>query len=91
MIASFVLALVLAAPVSPSPGIPFPPGGEIDPVLTLVFTDRAGAETRNALGEALLASGRPEEARAEFETALRLAPGDTRALANLARMPSVVP
>jgi len=49
------------------------------------------AETRNALGEALLASGRPEEARAEFETALRLAPGDTRALANLARMPSVVP
>ena len=51
----------------------------------------AVAETRNALGEALLASGRPEEARAEFETALRLAPGDARALANLARMPEQRP
>jgi len=49
------------------------------------------AETRNAYGEALLASGRTDEARAEFETALRLAPGDARALANLARMPAVVP
>jgi Flp pilus assembly protein TadD len=49
------------------------------------------AETRNALGEALLASGRPDEARAEFETALRLSPGDARALANLARMPAAVP
>ncbi|MHB1311032.1 MAG: tetratricopeptide repeat protein [Gemmatimonadaceae bacterium] len=49
------------------------------------------AETHDALGEALLAAGRPDAARAEFETALRLAPGDERALANLARMPAAAP
>ncbi|MDL2717110.1 MAG: hypothetical protein PT977_05100, partial [Acidobacteriota bacterium] len=30
---------------------PFPPGGEIDPVLTQVFTERAAAETRSALAQ----------------------------------------
>src|SRR5450756_2870538 len=47
---ALALVLVLAAPVSPSPGIPFPPGGEIDPVFTQVFTDRAAGETRSAIG-----------------------------------------
>ncbi len=45
------------------------------------------AETRNALGEALLATGRTDEARRQFEEALRLAPGDARALSHLTRMP----
>lgn len=43
------LVLLLAAPASPIPGIPFPPGGEIDAVLTQVFTDRAAVETRSAI------------------------------------------
>ena len=46
-------ALVLSSSSRPRPrrfpGIPFPPGGEIDPVLTQVFTDRAAVETRNAI------------------------------------------
>jgi len=70
MIASFVLALVLAAPVSPIPGIPFPPGGEIDPVLTLVFTDRAGAETRNALAQLDADKSRSAAEKAEIRKRL---------------------
>jgi tetratricopeptide (TPR) repeat protein len=46
------------------------------------------ADLHDALGEALLASGHAVEARREFEAALRLSPGDARALANLARMPA---
>src|ERR1035437_7647260 len=41
MTAFLALTLVLTAPASPIPGVPFPPGGEIDPVFTQVFTDRA--------------------------------------------------
>lgn len=46
---ALALVLFLAAPASPIPGIPFPPGGEIDAVLTQVFTDRAAVETRSAM------------------------------------------
>jgi hypothetical protein len=46
---ALAVALVLAAPASPIPGVPFPPGGEIDPVFTQVFTDRAAAETRSTI------------------------------------------
>ena len=70
MTASFVLALVLAAPVSPIPGIPFPPGGEIDPVLTQVFTDRAAAETRSAISRLDADTSRSAADRAELKKRL---------------------
>ena len=43
------LALALAAPASPIPGVPFPAGRGDRSVLTQVFTDRAAVETRQAL------------------------------------------
>ena len=46
---ALALAFALAAPVSPIPGVPFPPGGEIDPVLTQVLVDRAAVERREAM------------------------------------------
>ncbi len=72
MSASFVLVLVLvlAAPVSPIPGIPFPPGGEIDPVLTQVFTDRAAAETRSAISRLDSDTSRSAADRAELKKRL---------------------
>jgi hypothetical protein len=72
MTASFILALalVLAAPVSPIPGIPFPLGGEIDPVLTRVFTDRAAAETRNALAQLDADKSRSAAEKAEIRKRL---------------------
>ena len=70
MSASFVLALVLAAPVSPIPGIPFPPGGELDSVLTQVFTDRAAAETRNAMAQLDADKSRSAAEKAEIRKRL---------------------
>jgi hypothetical protein len=72
MIAStaFVLAVVLGAPVSPIPGIPFPPGGEIDPVLTQVFTDRAAAETRSAVARLDADTSRTAAEKAELKKRL---------------------
>jgi hypothetical protein len=46
---ALALILVLAAPASPIPRIPIPPGGEIDAALTQAFTDRAAVESRSAL------------------------------------------
>jgi hypothetical protein len=72
MSASFVLvlALVLAAPVSPIPGIPFPPGGEIDAVLTQVFTDRAAVETRSAIARLDADTSRSAGEKAELKKRL---------------------
>ena len=64
------VALFLAAPVSPIPGIPFPPGGEIDPVLTQVFTDRGAVETRSAI--ARLDADRSRSAAEKAELRKRL-------------------
>ena len=70
MVIALSLALVLAAPVSPIPGVPFPPGGEIDPVLTQVFTDRAAAETRQALARLDADKSRTAAEKAELKTRL---------------------
>ncbi|MCM3878010.1 MAG: hypothetical protein NEA02_16535 [Thermoanaerobaculia bacterium] len=70
MVIAFSLALVLAAPVSPSPGIPFPPGGVIDPVLTQVFTDRAAAETRTAIARLDADTSRSAAEKAELRKRL---------------------
>src|SRR5450631_2696907 len=72
MVASsaLALALLLAAPVSPIPGVPFPPGGEIDPVLTQVFTDRAAAETRNAVARLDADKSRSAAEKAELKKRL---------------------
>jgi hypothetical protein len=67
---ALALALVLAAPVSPIPGIPFPPGGEIDPVLTQVFTDRAAAETRSAIARLDADTSRSAAEKAELRKSL---------------------
>jgi hypothetical protein len=67
---AFALALVLAAPVSPIPGIPFPPGGEIDPVLTQIFTDRAAAETRSAVARLDADASRSAAEKAELKKRL---------------------
>ena len=67
---ALVLALVLAAPVSPIPGIPFPPGGEIDAVLTQVFTDRAAVETRNAIARLEADTSRSAGEKAELKKRL---------------------
>lgn len=64
------LALVLAAPVSPIPGVPFPPGGEIDPVFTQVFTDRAAAETRHAIARLDADTSRSAAEKAELKKRL---------------------
>jgi hypothetical protein len=64
------LALVLAAPVSPIPGVPFPPGGEIDPVFTQVFTDRAAAETRHAMARLDADTSRSAAEKAELKKRL---------------------
>jgi hypothetical protein len=70
MTAAFALALVLAAPASPIPGIPFPPGGEIDPVLTQVFTDRAAVETRSAIARLDADASRGAAEKAELKKRL---------------------
>ena len=70
MVIALSLALVLAAPVSPIPGVPFPPGGEIDPVLTQVFTDRAAAETRQAVARLDADKSRTAAEKAELKTRL---------------------
>ena len=67
---ALVLAFILAAPVSPIPGIPFPPGGEIDPVLTQVFTDRAAVETRNAIAQLDADKSRSAAEKAEIRKRL---------------------
>lgn len=67
---ALALALVLAAPVSPIPGVPFPPGGEIDPVFTQVFTDRAAAETRHAVARLDADTSRSAAEKAELKKRL---------------------
>lgn len=67
---AFVLAFALAAPPSPIPGVPFPPGGEIDPVLTQVFTDRAAAETKAALARLDADTSRSAAEKAELRKRL---------------------
>jgi len=64
------LALALAAPVSPIPGVPFPPGGEIDPVFTQVFADRAAAETRHAMARLDADTSRSAAEKAELKKRL---------------------
>jgi hypothetical protein len=64
------LALLLAAPVSPIPGVPFPPGGEIDPVFTQVFTDRAAAEMRHAMARLDADTSRSAAEKAELKKRL---------------------
>jgi len=66
----FALALVLAAPVSPIPGVPFPLGGEIDPVFTQVFTDRAAAEMRHAMARLDADTSRSAAEKAELKKRL---------------------
>jgi hypothetical protein len=70
MTAFLALALVLAAPTSPIPGVPFPPGGEIDPVFTQVFTDRAAAETRSAIARLEADTSRSAAEKAELKKRL---------------------
>ena len=70
MTAFLALTLVLAAPASPIPGIPFPPGGEIDPVFTQVFTDRAAAETRSAIARLDADTSRSAAEKAELKKRL---------------------
>jgi hypothetical protein len=67
---ALALVLALAAPPSPIPGVPFPPGGEIDPVLTQVFTDRAAAETRQALARLDADTSRTAAEKAELRKRL---------------------
>jgi hypothetical protein len=67
---ALVLAFVLAGPPSPIPGVPFPPGGEIDPVLTQVFTDRAAVETRQALARLDADSSRTAAEKADLKKRL---------------------
>lgn len=67
---TFALAFVLAGPPSPIPGVPFPPGGEIDPVLTQVFTDRAAVETRQALARLDADTSRTAAEKAELKKRL---------------------
>jgi hypothetical protein len=70
MTAFLALALVLAATASPIPGVPFPPGGEIDPVFTQVFTDRAAAETRSAIARLEADTSRSAAEKAELKKRL---------------------
>jgi hypothetical protein len=70
MTAFLALALVLAVPASPIPGVPFPPGGEIDPVFTQVFTDRAAAETRSAIARLDADTSRSAAEKAELKKRL---------------------
>ena len=70
MTAFLALTLVLAAPASPIPGVPFPPGGEIDPVFTQVFTDRAAAETRSAIARLDADTSRSAAEKAELNKRL---------------------
>ena len=72
MAATFVLALALALadPASPIAGIPFPPGGEIDPVLTQVFSDRAASETRSAIARLDADTSRSAAEKAEIKKRL---------------------
>ncbi|MFI5119987.1 MAG: hypothetical protein ACHQM4_06210 [Thermoanaerobaculia bacterium] len=67
---ALALALVLAAPVSPIPGVPFPPGGEIDPVLTQVLVDRAAVETRQAAARLDADKSRSAAEKAELKKRL---------------------
>lgn len=70
MAIALVLAFALAAPASPIPGVPFPPGGEIDPVLTQVLTDRAAAETRQVLARLDADTSRSAAEKAELKKRL---------------------
>ncbi len=63
-------SLVLASPAAPIPGVPFPPGGEIDPVLTQLFTDRAAAETRSAVARLDADTTRSAAEKAELKKRL---------------------
>lgn len=67
---ALALALVLAAPASPIPGVPFPPGGEIDPVLTQVLTDRAAPETKEAMARLDADTSRTAAEKAELKKRL---------------------
>lgn len=81
MLLALSLAVLLAAPVSPIPGVPFPPGGEIDPVFTQVFTDRAAAETRHAMARLDADTSRSAAEKAELKkrlSKLRIAVFTTR-------------
>lgn len=53
---------------------------------TLAAADTTHFDARLRLGEILMASGRAEEARRAFEEALRIRPGDVRALRDLERL-----
>ena len=68
---ALALALALAGPASPIPGVPFPPGGEIDPVLTQVLIDRAAVETKKTM--ALLDADHSRSAAEKAELKKRLA------------------
>ena len=70
MTAFLALTLVLTAPASPIPGVPFPPGGEIDPVFTQVFTDRAAAETRSTIARLDADTSRSATEKAELKKRL---------------------
>ncbi|HEX5855415.1 MAG TPA: hypothetical protein VFZ57_07320 [Thermoanaerobaculia bacterium] len=67
---ALALAFALAAPASPIPGVPFPPGGEIDPVLTQVLTDRAAVETRQAVARLDADTSRSLAEKAELKKRL---------------------
>jgi hypothetical protein len=63
-------ALLFAGPASPIPGVPFPPGGEIDPVFTQVFADRAAAEMRHAMARLDADSSRSAAEKADLKKRL---------------------
>ena len=67
---AIALVLALAGPASPIPGVPFPPGGEIDPVLTQVFSDRAAVETRQAVARLEADTSRSAAEKAELKKRL---------------------
>ena len=67
---ALALVLALAGPASPIPGVPFPPGGEIDPVLTQVFSDRAAVETRQAVARLEADTSRSAAEKAELKKRL---------------------
>jgi len=71
VLVALVLALALAGPASPIPGVPFPPGGEIDPVLTQVLIDRAAVETKEAMARLDADTSRTAAEKAELKKRLQ--------------------